>query len=84
MKFYEKLLYHAAAYSVIVTLLFFAFASIMGVDDLSITLGRFALVVAFGLVLSTAEFIFTVKKLPRWAQYILHYFVLALAFSQYS
>ena len=80
MKFYEKLLYHAAAYSVAVTLLFFAFASMMRVSDLSLSFGRFALIVAFGLVMSTAEFVFSVKRIARWGQYIIHYLVLALAF----
>ena len=80
MKFYEKLLYHAAAYSVAVSILFFSFASIMSVQDLSLSFGRFMVIVAFGLVLSTAEFIFTVKKIPRWLQYIIHYLILAIAF----
>lgn len=80
MKFYEKLFYHAAAYSVSVTLLFFAFAALMGVDDLSLSFGRFALIIAFGLVLSAAEFIFVANRIPRWAQYAIHFVVLALSF----
>lgn len=80
MKFYEKFLYHATAYSVAVTLLFFAFASMMRVSNLSLSFGRFALIIAFSLVMSTAEFVFSVKRIARWGQYIIHYLVLALAF----
>ena len=81
MKYFSRFLYHATAYTVTVTMLFFAFAKLMGVESTpSVTFGRYALIFAFGLVLSASEYIFSIDKLSRVLKYILHYAVLAIAF----
>ena len=81
MKFISKFLYHASAYTVIITMLFFAFAKISGLEETpSVTFGRYALIFAFGLVISASEYIFGVNSLPKAAKYVIHYLVLGVAF----
>ena len=81
MKYFSRFIYHATAYTVAVTMLFFAFAKLMGVESTpSVTFGRYALIFAFGLVLSASEYIFSVEKLSRVLRYFLHYAILAVAF----
>ena len=81
MKLFSKFVYHASAYTVLITMLFFAFAKISGLETSpSVTFGRYALIFAFGLVLSAAEYIFSIDKLNRSLKYALHYVTLAIAF----
>ena len=81
MKLFSKFAYHASAYTVLITMLFFAFAKISGLETSpSVTFGRYALIFAFGLVLSAAEYIFSIDKLNRSLKYALHYVTLAIAF----
>lgn len=82
MKILGRFLYHTAAYTTVVTALFFAFAKLMGVaSNPAITFGRYALVFAFGLILSASEFVFSIPKLPKYAKYIIHYVALTVTFS---
>ena len=81
MKFISRFLYHATAYTVAVTMLFFAFAKLMGVESTpSVTFGRYALIFAFGMVLSASEYVFSLDRLSRLLKHLIHYLVLAIAF----
>ena len=80
MKNIEKLLFHASAYTVAISVLFFLFAMITGLDDASVSFGRYLLIFGFGLLISASEFIFTLKKLHTALRYIIHYSVLCIGF----
>ena len=80
MKNIEKFLYHAAAYTVVISLLFFLFARIASVAELKISLGRYLLIFSFSLIISASEFIFTFKKLNVFLKYLIHYITLSLGF----
>ena len=80
MKYIEKFLYHSAAYTVVISILFFIFAAISRVDELSISFSRYMLIFAFSLIISATEFIFSIKKLHVSLRYLIHYFVLCIGF----
>lgn len=80
MKNIEKFLYHAAAYTVAISFLFFIFARIAGIDELSVSFGRYMLIFAFSLIISGSEFIFSLNKIPSALKYVIHYAVLCIGF----
>lgn len=81
MKFFSRFLYHTSAYTVIITMLFFAFAKLSGLEATpSVTFGRYFLIFAFSMLISAAEYIFGIDSLPRYAKFAVHYLVLAIAF----
>ena len=80
MKSIEKFLYHAAAYTVAISVLFFIFALATGLDDASVSFGRYLLILSFGMLISAAELVFTVNKLHPMLKYLIHYAVLAIGF----
>lgn len=80
MKPTEKFIYHAAVYTVSISLLFFIFARFLDIDELTISLSRYFTIFALSLVISGAEFILTLDKLPRYLRHIIHYAVLAISF----
>ena len=81
MKPIEKFIYHAAVYTVSISVLFFVFASLLGIDDLAMSFSRYLTIFALSLVMSGAEFILTLDKLPRSARHLIHYVILAISFS---
>lgn len=81
MKPIEKFLYHAAAYTVVISALFFIFAKISNIDQLSMSFSRYFTILALSLVISGAEFIFTFDRIPRYLQHIIHYSVSAVSFT---
>lgn len=81
MKPIEKFLYHAAVYTVTISILFFIFARMSSVNELSISFSKYLTIFALSLVISGAEFILTLDKLPRYLRHIIHYIVLAISFS---
>ena len=76
----EKFIYHACAYTVGVSIVFFIFARLMKIVELSISFLRYFTIFAFSLVLSGSEFLFTIEKLPKYLRHILHYLILCIAF----
>ncbi len=82
MKILERFFYHATAYTVAITMLFMGFTKIMAVHTMPyVTFGKFALIFAFGLVLSFSELIFTVQRIPKPLRYVIHYLVCVIAFT---
>ena len=81
MKPLEKYLYHAAVYTVSISLLFFIFARLMRIEELSISFSRYFTIFALSLVISGAEFILTLEKMPRVLRHIIHYLILATSFA---
>ena len=80
MKYSEKFISHASIYTVVISLLFFLFARIIGLGELSISLTRYLLIFAFSLIISAAEFILTIEKLSKTVRYLIHYLSLLLSF----
>lgn len=76
----EKFIYHSCAYTVGVSIVFFLFARLMKIDELSISFLRYFTIFAFSLVLSGSEFLFSIEKLPKYVRHILHYIILCIAF----
>jgi hypothetical protein len=80
MKYLNKFLSHAAAYATVFTTGVFLFAKIAGVPELTMTFGRYLLILLFSALASSMENIFTAEKLPLWSKYAIHYTTLAAAF----
>ena len=81
MKEIKNFLYRASFYTVIVSMVFFLFARIMGINELSMSFVRYLTVFAFSLVISASEYIFTIKKISKILKYAIHYAVLCISFS---
>ena len=81
MKQTEKFLYHTAAYTMVISLLFFLFGKVLSINELSMSFSRYFTLIAFSLVLSGAEFVFTIDKLNKLLQHIIHYVVMCIAFA---
>lgn len=79
MKLLEKFFYHACAYTVAISVLFFIFAAFTDLESISISIGRYFLIVAFGFFISGAEFIFS-TKLHTLIKYAIHFVSLFIAF----
>ncbi len=76
----EKFIYHSCAYTVGISTVFFIFARLMKIDELSISFLRYFTIFAFSLVLSGSEFLFSIDKLPKYLRHILHYLILCVTF----
>lgn len=77
---FKNFIYHACGYSVLITLIFYAFAALSGFEEALMSFSRFALIVAFSLVISASELIFTIQKLKRVFCYLIHFTLLYLGF----
>ncbi len=75
-----KLLYHSFVYSAAITVAFFIFGYITGVQEPKLSLSRFLVILLFGAIISGAEFLFMIPKVPKVVCYILHYTALFIAF----
>ena len=80
MKPLQKFLYHASAYTVAISMLFFFFASALRVPSLTLTFNKYFVIFIFGLICSAAEFLFSIDRLPKVARYTIHYIALAAAY----
>ncbi len=76
----EKFVYHTCAYSVIISLLFYVFAAIAKSPELTMSFGRFALIVAFSLVVTFAESLLYIKKIKKPFAIFIHFAALFVAF----
>jgi hypothetical protein len=79
MKFLEKFFYHACAYSLAISVFFFGFAALTGMDSIAISIDRYFLIVAFSFFISAAEFIFS-TKIHIVLKYVIHFISLFIAF----
>lgn len=77
---FKKTLYHSAAYTVAISMLFLIFAKIIGIADAHLSLSKYFVILAFGFICAASEFLLTVERLPKAIRYLIHYLVLALAF----
>ena len=76
----ERIIYHTCAYALIISVLFFAFAKISGMKEVSISFGRYLLIILFALLISFSELLFKINSIPKVLCYVIHFSVLFLAF----
>ncbi len=75
-----KFLYRGTAYTAAISIVFFLFAKALSLSELQLSFTRYLTILAFGMIVSAAEFIFILDKIPKALQYFIHYFVLAITF----
>ncbi len=80
MKPIEKFIFHSTAYTVIIAVTFYVFSLISGLVNAEMTFLRFLLIMAFGIIISGAEFILTIDRLPKIARYSIHFLALFAGF----
>ena len=80
MRRINKLFLTGCAYTVIILALFFIFAAISKVATAEISPRQFTLVLAFGMIISCAEFMYEALKIKKIYKCLIHYFVLMIAF----
>ena len=80
MKHIENFLKGACAYTVIILSLFYFMANAIGIKELSVSFGRYGLILLFGFIISAAGFLFKLDKIHRAFSLLAHYSVLLLAF----
>ena len=80
MKPIEKFIFHSTAYTVIIAVTFYVFSLISGLTNAEMTFLRFLLILAFGIIISGAEFILTIDRLPKIARYAIHFLALFAGF----
>ena len=81
MKETKNFLYRSCAYTVSISMVFFLFARIVGISELSISFSKYLIIFAFSLVISASEHIFAIEKLSKILKYAIHYSVLCASFS---
>ena len=80
MRRFEKMLLCGTGYTVLILTMFYIFAAIVGFEDKSISIGRFFIVLAFGMIIALAELIYNLLTLKRVFKYLIHYALLLIAF----
>ena len=80
MRRINKLFLTGCGYTILILMLFYAFAAISGFVSKSIAPGQFALILFFGLLISLAEFMYEQLKLRKVYKCLIHYGVLMVAF----
>ena len=76
----EKYVFHFCAYTLIISSLFYAFAALSGMQSISMSVGRYFVIVGFSALITIAELIFKIKSLSRILCYIIHFATLFTAF----
>ena len=80
MRRINKIFLTGCGYTVLILLLFYAFAAISQFTSQAIAPGQFALILSFGFIISLAEFMYEELKLRRLYKCVIHYLLLLVAF----
>ena len=80
MRRFHKLFLTGCGYTVLILALFYSFAAISNFVSPAITLGQFGLILASGLIISLAEFMYEQLRIKKAYKCLIHYFVLLVAF----
>ena len=80
MRRIHKLFLVGCGYTILILLLFYAFAAISAFVAPAITFGQFLLILICGFVVSLAEFMYEELKVKKAYKGLIHYFVLLVAF----
>lgn len=76
----EKIVFHICAYTLLISMLFYLFAAIAGMESISMSIGRYFIIIGFSILISLAEIIFSIKSLPKFLCYLIHFSSLFIAF----
>ncbi len=80
MRRFERMLLCGTGYTVLILTLFYIFAAIARFEEMSIGVGRFFIILAFGMLIALAELIYGLLTLKRVFKCLIHYSLLLLAF----
>ena len=80
MRRIHKLFLVGCGYAILILTLFYAYAAISDFISPAIAPGQFALILASGLIISLAEFMYEELKLKKMLKCIIHYCVLLVSF----
>lgn len=80
MKRINQIFLTGCGYTVLILTLFYAFAVISKFVSQSIAPGQFALILCFGFIISSAEFLYEQLKLKKIYKCFIHFLVLLVAF----
>ena len=80
MRRINKLFLTGCGYAILILTLFYAFAAVSNFVSRSIAPGQFALILAFGFIISLAEFMYGELKMKQALKCLIHYAVLLVAF----
>ena len=81
MKTAEKFITHACTYAILILTLLYGFTKLSGFKDTSIAFPSYFIILLFGFVISSAEWILSIKKLHTSLRILIHYVVLLASFS---
>lgn len=80
MKKIEETILKACGFSVLILLLFFAFATSTNYPTAVINFSTFAVIVGFGFVISLASLVLQIQKVNLVIRFLIHYATLLIAF----
>ena len=76
----KRIALNACAFTVLINMLFFAFAKITGLSEIKIDFLHFFIILLFGVVIAITNTVFELPKLHIVFKFIIHYVVLLIAF----
>ena len=80
MKRFEKLLLSGTGYTVLILILFYIFAAFAEFENTSIGIGRFFVILGFGMIIGLADLIYGLLTLKTPYKLLIHYALLLTAF----
>ena len=79
MKQLEKFFSHTCIYTVLISMTWYGILSTAKATGISLL--SYFLIFSFSLILSSMEYVFTLKRVNKFLQYVIHYIVLCVAFN---
>ncbi len=76
----ERFLLHGTGYTTLIVSLFYAFAAMLDLDSLTMSAGRFFLILLFGFTVSGVEVFIWKLKLKTWLKLLILYITTLAAF----
>ncbi len=80
MRRIEKMLYSGAGYTILIMTFFYIFAIAAELEGTSIGIGKFFLILAFGMIAAGAELVYELLSVKRIIRSVIHYAILLVAF----
>jgi len=80
MRRFEKMLYRGAGYTILIMTFFYIFATLAKLESTSMGMGKFFLILAFGMIASFAELVYEIISMKKIFRCLFHYAVLLIAF----
>jgi hypothetical protein len=80
MKRIEKTLERGSGYTLLILILFYLFAVVANFESKSISFSKFLLILAFGMMISVAELIYSLLNMKAILKIVIHYALLLTSF----